>query len=74
MRCVGIEFDEKKKPVLLIEEKKWFRRKITKYIAYNRITGNFYEWLELPEMIIVPDVLSFQLDVWLEQETEKILK
>lgn len=59
-------------PVLTIEETKtvgalFWKKDITetrKFRATNRIAGKFWTWLEYPNMTLVPDYLSFQLDEW----------
>lgn len=36
----------------------------TRYMAVEEIVKDYWTWLELPSMTIVPDSLSFQLDAW----------
>jgi hypothetical protein len=37
-----------------------------RYMAADRIAGNFWRWLELPDKKLVGDSKSFQLDAWRE--------
>lgn len=49
------------------EKKRLFRRpkKITRiFEAQREFPKGYWEWLELPDKLIVPDVLSLQLDAW----------
>jgi len=53
------------KTEITIEKKVFlFFKKQEKYIAVNKIAGEFYSWVKAPDNTIVPDYLSFQLDKW----------
>lgn len=64
MRCIGIEHG--RNPIVIVERKFLWMRKVTRYQASGRIAGDFYKWVKLPDRTIVPDVMSFQLDEWLK--------
>ena len=45
----------------------WWKKEviyIREFKAVKRIAGDYWTWLELPDMKLVPDDLSFQLDAW----------
>ena len=41
----------------------FFKPKIRQFIS-NSGVGEFRDWVEMPDLKIVPDILSFQLDKW----------
>jgi len=48
-------------------ETRWlfFKRTATrKFVAVDRMVGEYWTWLELPDYSLVPDRLSFQLNEW----------
>ena len=52
------------KTVITAEEKKLFRKKIRKFEAQREFPPGYWDWLELPNKILVADSLSFQLNAW----------
>jgi hypothetical protein len=53
------------KTIITVEEPFFiFWRKKRSFKAVRHITGTYWEWLELPDYMIVCDYLSFQLDAW----------
>ena len=53
------------KAVITAEESKFvFWKKQTKFVAQEEFTKGYWRWLELPNLTLVPDELSFQLDAW----------
>ena len=56
------------KTVITVEIKSLFRKKIIKFEAQKQIVSGYWDWLELPNKIIVPDRMSFQLDAWNREE------
>jgi len=68
MRCIGHKIQPDGKTVLITETKRFLRKpKVREFCATRRIAGRFWQWLELPDKILVPDLLSFQLNEWLEE-------
>ena len=68
MRLIGKEKHGDAINLIVEEDKKRFllkpKIKIRKFMSLERIAGDFFCWLELPDKTIVPDHLSFQLDAW----------
>lgn len=62
---VGIE-EFKGKPVVITSKKSWFgfKSKTVKFLCSENYVSTYWKWLKLPEMILVPDNMSFQLDEW----------
>ena len=53
------------KTVITTETPRLLRKPITRrFVAEKKVAGDFFSWLELPDMLLVPDRLSFQLDAW----------
>lgn len=54
--------------VITTEEKFLFGlvKKQTKYSSNRVIVGSFRSWLKEPDKLLVPDIVSFQLDEWCE--------
>ncbi len=53
------------KVVILTEEKYClFWKKKKRFEAQREICPGYWEWLELPDRILVDDRQSFQLDAW----------
>ena len=48
----------------VISVSSFFGLKTTQYVATRKITTDYWEWLSLPGMNLVPDCISFQLDAW----------
>jgi len=61
MRCVKVEKGEE--IIITVERKFLWMRKHTQYKG-QPITHSFYRWMKLPELTLVDDRLSFQLDAW----------
>jgi hypothetical protein len=52
------------KPVIETESRfLWWRWRV-RYLADRQSTANYWHWLRLPGLVLVPDVVSFQLDAW----------
>ena len=41
----------------------WFR--IREFEAQREFPANHWDWLELPNRTLIPDMLSFQLNAWM---------
>ena len=52
------------KSVITTESKFLWWKTQTKFIAQREFPKGYWTWLELPNLTIVPDNLSFQLDKW----------
>ena len=52
------------KVVLTTETKGLFRKKIRKFEVQREYPKGYFSWLELPNRILVSDILAFQLDAW----------
>jgi hypothetical protein len=53
------------KTVITTETSRLLRKPLTRrFVAEKKVTGDFFSWLELPDMLLVPARLSFQLDAW----------
>lgn len=64
MQYVKIEKDDKGRSVITCSQRILFWKRQRRYLAQERIAGEFYTWFELPSIHRVPDRLSFQLDAW----------
>jgi len=63
MKMVSKEFVASNS-VITTEEKGFFRVKVRKFEAQIEYPKGYWDWLELPDYTLVPDVLSFQLNAW----------
>ena len=52
------------KTVITTENRFLFWKTQTKFIAQKESPKGYWTWLELPNLTLVPDNLSFQLDEW----------
>ena len=52
------------KAVITIERRFLFWKFQTKYVAQKEFPKGYWTWLELPNLTVVDDILSFQLDAW----------
>ena len=53
------------KSVITTEKSKFrFWKKEQKFVAQKEFPKGYWTWLELPNLTLVPDSLSFQLDEW----------
>ena len=52
------------KAVITTSARFLFWHKITQYEAHKSITASFSQWVKLPNRDMVPDMVSFQLDIW----------
>lgn len=64
MRCIGIEPGNN--PIVIVEDKFLWMRKVTRYQSSGKIAGDFHNWVKLPDRTLVPTSMSFQLDEWLK--------
>lgn len=65
MKATNIEIGKDGKTIITTETSRFLRKpKIRKFVASEKIVGNYYKWLELPDNLLVTDLLSFQLDSW----------
>lgn len=69
MKCVNKEIDKKGRTVLVTETDRFLRKpKVRKFVATETVIRNkYWTWRELPDMTLVPDVTSFQLDAWMKE-------
>lgn len=72
MKCLGLEFDRNRKPVLLVENGGLFRKKVERYVGEQAAFDGLLVWSKLPDGILVHDALSFQLDRWYKVETDRL--
>lgn len=64
MRMVSKSENEEGKTIIETESKILFFKKTRRFVAVERVAGEYFNWLELPHYLSVPDALSFQLDAW----------
>lgn len=69
MRCININRELGKFPIITVEHKFLFIKRIMKYQSQGILVGDFHRWVELPEKILVGGQMSFQLDAWLRGGT-----
>ena len=62
------KIDDKGRDLLICESKFLFFKRERKFVAQSRLCKGFWSWLELPNLTIVPDGISFQLDAWNNEE------
>ncbi len=68
MKLIGKEEIDGKTVLITETEIKRFLRKpqkiIRKFIAIPKFNGAYFQWLEFPDNMLVPDNTSCQLDAW----------
>lgn len=64
MRMISKYENEEGKTVIETESKILFFKNRRRFIEVEKIVGEFFKWLELPNYSLVPDDLSFQLNEW----------
>lgn len=52
------------KSVITTESKFLWWKNEQKFVAQREFPKGYWTWLELPNLTLVPDSLSFQLDEW----------
>ena len=76
MKAINIDANAKQ-PTIQAEEtyRNIFFRKKKIHVTFKAVSVivpmKYWEWLEMPDMKVVPDTLSFQLDAWLRAEMNK---
>ena len=78
MRLLRIEKSENGKPVVVVEESRtsgfwWWEKEVkkeTKYLVSGERVRGFWKWLKLPDLILVGDSMSFQLNAWYRESFE----
>lgn len=63
MKVVNIE-EIGEQTEITVETGRWIFKRETKYKTTRRIAGEYYQWVQRPDNIKVPDGFSFQLDEW----------
>ena len=62
---------------IYVEYSHWiFWKKVIQYKSFNRheLSGKYLKWAEMPNMINVSDLMSFQLDRWNQCLSEDMIK
>ena len=47
-----------------VETGRWIFKHVTTFRATERIVGDYFTWVKMPNRTMTPDWLSFQLDSW----------
>jgi len=75
MRLARMEQDGSGKPVAVVEKTRkggflWLREipYEERYLLARKLCPGYWSWLKLPDLELVPDGMSFQLDAWYREQ------
>jgi hypothetical protein len=76
MKISAINLEESEENyILTVCENGWIFKRITKYQAPKKgCCENFWSWRKLPNLELIPDLLSFQLDSFLRSAHQNFRK
>jgi hypothetical protein len=73
MRAKNIEIADGK-ITITVETKIFFWKKETRYLSAEKMYSGYWNWLQLPDKNIVPDLMTHQLNAWANEKIKQTVK